>query len=104
MLFIDPADNRLTSLGKQQAGRGGWGGVDERQRREGAAEFTCGKKQNRAEEERGMFEARGETEQKKTEDNEEEAASHPSTHLHLTISHLIVDDSDGGRRDCHREG
>lgn len=41
---------------------------------------------------------------KKTEDNEEEASSHPSTHLHLTFSHLIVDDSDGGRRDCHREG
>lgn len=26
VLFIDPADNRLTSLGKQQAGRGGVGG------------------------------------------------------------------------------
>ena len=62
MLFIDPADNRLTSLGKQQqAGRGGNGGggggggvLDERQRRKGAEgeEFTCGKKWNRGEEER----------------------------------------------------
>lgn len=55
VLFIDPADNRLTSLGKQQAESRGQGGgvgvVDERQRREGAEEFTCGKKHNRAEEE-----------------------------------------------------
>lgn len=63
VLFIDPADNRLTSVGEQQAGRRsggggggvGGGGVDERQRSEGAAEFTCGKKQNRAEPERRMF-------------------------------------------------
>lgn len=55
VLFIDPADNRLTSLGKQQAGRGGRGRVvDERQRREGAGEFTCGKKQNRAGEQRRL--------------------------------------------------
>lgn len=53
VLFIDPADNRLTSLGKQQAGRGA--GVDEKQSREVAAEFTCGKKWNRAEKERRMF-------------------------------------------------
>lgn len=35
MLFIDPADNRLTSGGKQQAGRGGRGRVLDGRQKEG---------------------------------------------------------------------
>lgn len=54
VLFIDPADNRLTSLGKQQAEKGGEGGEVRQETKEGGGEFTCGKKQNRGKEER-MF-------------------------------------------------
>lgn len=39
VLFIDPADNRLTSLGKQQAGRGGEGEGGRRETKEGG----CGR-------------------------------------------------------------
>lgn len=78
-LFIDPVDTRLTSWRKQQGG----GGVDERQRREGV---TCGNKQKRAEEERGMFQAQNERMKSIIMRTRMKIIENPNIHLSACIS------------------